>query len=87
MLNMLKEIRLASKNDKMEKKMDFKFLPPRENLDFRVSIRFNKTQKKKIEKICSRYKIRKNDFFRFMLEDFLKRYKLPENGTTRNQGN
>jgi hypothetical protein len=73
-----------SKKATMEKEIDMKFLAPKENLDFKVSLRFNKTQKKKIENICRRYKIRKNDFFRIMLEDFLKRYKLPENGTTRN---
>lgn len=65
----------------MKKELNFNLLPPKEKLDFIISIRVNNSQKEKIQAICTRYKIRKNDLFRFMMTDFFKRYKLPENGT------
>ena len=66
----------------MEKEtIDPSLLPPRERLDNTFSIRVTKSQKERIEAFCQRYKVTKIDFFRFMLQDFLKRYKLPENGS------
>jgi len=65
----------------MKKEINPALLPPKEKLDFIVSIRITRSQKEKIESICSRYKVQKNDFFRFMLKDIFNRYKLPENGT------
>jgi hypothetical protein len=65
----------------MKKNINTVLVPPRENLDSKVSLRFNKSQNKIIEALCRKYKVRKNDLFRFILQDFVKRHKLTENGT------
>lgn len=49
---------------------------PSENHSIQLSIRFSKSQELKINSICKRYKLRKNDFFRQLLDEFVTRHNI-----------
>lgn len=65
----------------MARKMIFPEIQPSQTLNKRVSVRFTQDQFNKLETFSEKYQVRKNDLFRYLLENFLKRYNNLNNGT------
>jgi metal-responsive CopG/Arc/MetJ family transcriptional regulator len=65
----------------MARKIFFPEIQPSQILDRRVSVRFTQDQYEKLETFSKKYQVRKNDLFRYLLENFLKRYNNLNDGT------
>ena len=65
----------------MARKIFFPEIHPSRILDRRVSVRFTLEQYEKLETFSKKYQVRKNDLFRYLLENFLKRYNNLNDGT------
>lgn len=53
---------------------------PSENYSCQLSIRVSKEQLEKINTICQRYRLRKNDFFRQIVDEFFLHHNLKKHG-------